>query len=916
MPVSPNEIVIDLGRDALLSPHAIETLQDRYMVEGETSPQQAFARAAAAFADDAAHGQRLYDYASRGWFMFATPVLSNGGTERGLPISCYLNYMADSRDGINEHYKETSWLSSLGGGVGGYAAVRGPESTSKGSASSGGIPFICIIDRYMLAFSQGKTRRGSYASYMDISHPEFEEFLEIRKPSGGDANRKALNLHHAVNITDDFMHACRADADWHFRSPKTGEIKKTVNARALMRKIVETRHQTGEPFILFKDTANRALPKPLKDKGLKINHSNLCVSGVTPILTSEGYFPIRDLAGQMVEVWNGEEWSEVEVCQTSEGAGLLKVDLSNGASLSCTPYHKWYVVDNYHSKPREVRAAELKVGDKLIKCDFPVVVGNDAPSWDHAYAAGFMSGDGTHADNTGRQQIIWLYGDKRALVDEFRASAQTITFGENRDTVYFGKDRIAEKFSVPHNTDLGTRLEWLAGLLDSDGAVARNGSNESLQIASIHPGFLDEVRLLLNTLGCDPKITKARDSGDYLLPDGKGGLAEYACKTVYRLLLNSNDTYNLQRLGLYTRRLKLSGNEPQRSAKQFVTVTAVSDAGYEPTYCFTEPKRHMGVFNGVLTGNCTEIMLPTAADRTAVCCLSSPNIAAYDEWKDHPLFIEDLMRMLDNVLEDFIQKAPPELWRAVASARDERSVGLGGMGLHTFLQDRMIPWGSDLARAYNVMIFEHIEKKATEASLKLGAERGEAPVMKGTGHRFAHKMAVAPNASSSIFVPNGPISPSIEQWPENIFIHKTLTGSHTVRNPSLERLLESKGKNTKEVWKDILLHEGSVQHLDFLSPMEKMVFATAFETDQTLTIIMANERAPFVDQGVSLNISVPAFVDADYLLNLHFLAWAGGSKSMYYVRSKAPKKAENMNTKVEQMELVVPDDEGCVACEG
>lgn len=588
MPVSPNEIVIDLGRDALLSPHAIETLQDRYMVEGETSPQQAFARAAAAFADDAAHGQRLYDYASRGWFMFATPVLSNGGTERGLPISCYLNYMADSRDGINEHYKETSWLSSLGGGVGGYAAVRGPESTSKGSASSGGIPFICIIDRYMLAFSQGKTRRGSYASYMDISHPEFEEFLEIRKPSGGDANRKALNLHHAVNITDDFMHACRADADWHFRSPKTGEIKKTVNARALMRKIVETRHQTGEPFILFKDTANRALPKPLKDKGLKINHSNLC----------------------------------------------------------------------------------------------------------------------------------------------------------------------------------------------------------------------------------------------------------------------------------------------------------------------------------------TEIMLPTAADRTAVCCLSSPNIAAYDEWKDHPLFIEDLMRMLDNVLEDFIQKAPPELWRAVASARDERSVGLGGMGLHTFLQDRMIPWGSDLARAYNVMIFEHIEKKATEASLKLGAERGEAPVMKGTGHRFAHKMAVAPNASSSIFVPNGPISPSIEQWPENIFIHKTLTGSHTVRNPSLERLLESKGKNTKEVWKDILLHEGSVQHLDFLSPMEKMVFATAFETDQTLTIIMANERAPFVDQGVSLNISVPAFVDADYLLKLHFLAWAGGSKSMYYVRSKAPKKAENMNTKVEQMELVVPDDEGCVACEG
>lgn len=588
MPVPSNEVAIDLGRDALLSQHALETLQDRYMIEGETSPQHAFARAAAAFADDAAHAQRLYDYASRGWFMFATPLLSNGGTQRGLPISCYLNYMGDSRKGINSHYEETSWLSSLGGGVGGYVGVRGPEGTSKGSASSGGIPFVCIIDRYMLAFSQGKTRRGSYASYMDISHPEIDEFLELRKPSGGDANRKALNLHHAVVISDAFMEACKAEADWDLVSPKTGKVKKTVSARGLMRKIVETRHQTGEPFILFGDTANRALPEPLKRRGLRINHSNLC----------------------------------------------------------------------------------------------------------------------------------------------------------------------------------------------------------------------------------------------------------------------------------------------------------------------------------------TEIMLPTAEDRTAVCCLSSPVLSTFDEWKDHPLFIEDLMRMLDNTLDVFIENAPPELWRAVASAKAERSVGLGGMGLHTFLQDRGIAWGSDLARAYNVMIFEHLQKKTEAASLKLGAERGEAPDMEGTGHRFGHRMAIAPNASTSIFVPAGPISPSIEQWPENIFIHKTLTGSHKVRNPSLERLFIEKGKNTDKLWKDILQHDGSVQHLDFLSDHEKRVFLTAFETDQRETIQMANDRAGFVDQGVSLNISVPAFVDAEYFMELHFMAWAGGSKSMYYVRSKAPKKAENMNTKVEALELVVPEDEGCVACEG
>jgi ribonucleoside-diphosphate reductase alpha chain len=585
MPISPNEIVIDLGRDARLTPQALETLKDRYLVGNETSPQQAFARAAAAFADDVAHGQRIYDYVSRGWFMFATPLLSNGGTERGLPISCFLNYMADSREGINQHYEETSWLSSLGGGVGGYIAVRGAEPTSKGSASSGGIPFVCVIDRYMLAFSQGKTRRGSYAAYLDISHPDIDEFLELRKPSGGDANRKALNLHHAVNITDEFMAACIADADWNLVSPKTGKTVKTVSARGLMRKIVDTRHQTGEPFILFKDTANRAMPAPLKAKGLKIHHSNLC----------------------------------------------------------------------------------------------------------------------------------------------------------------------------------------------------------------------------------------------------------------------------------------------------------------------------------------TEIMLPTAQDRTAVCCLSSVNLALYDEWKDHPTFIEDLMRMLDNTLTVFIQQAPKELWRAVKSAINERSVGLGAMGLHTYLQNKGIAWGSDLARGYNVMMFEHLQKKTNAASIKLGAERGEAPDMEGTGERFSHKMAVAPNASSSIFLN---VSPSIEQYPENIFIHKTLSGSHKVKNPALEALLETKGKNTDAVWKDILANDGSVQHLDFLSAMEKLVFLTAFETNQLLSVEMNNDRTPFVDQGISFNLSVPAEVDAEYMLELHFAAWAGGSKSMYYVRSKAPNKAENMNTKVEQFELVVPQDEGCLSCEG
>lgn len=590
MPVSPNEIVIDLGRDAHLSAHGIETLRDRYMVEGETSPQHAFARASAAFADDAAHAQRLYDYVSRGWFMFATPLLSNGGTERGLPISCFLNYIDDSRRGILDHYEETAMLSSVGGGVGAYAgALRSlGTTTSKGSATSGAIAFTVPMDKWILAFSQGKTRRGSYATYLDVSHPEIEEWLEMRKASGGDANRKTLNLHNAVNITDDFMLAVRAGANFPLVDPHTGKVTKEVNARSLFRKIVETRHQTGEPYMVFIDTINKAMPEALKKKGLRCNHSNLC----------------------------------------------------------------------------------------------------------------------------------------------------------------------------------------------------------------------------------------------------------------------------------------------------------------------------------------TEITLPTAPDRTAVCCLSSVNLVKWEEWKDDPLFLEDLMRMLDNCLSIFIEKAPPELWRAVNSAKKERSVGLGSMGWHTFLQERMIPWGVDLARAYNVMIFEHIDKMTLAASRKLAVERGEPEDLIGTGERMAHRMAVAPNASSSIFIPFGPISPSMEQYPANTFVHKTLSGSHRVKNPVLEALLRSKDQDTTEVWKTII-ETGSVQHLDFLSELEKAVFATAFETNQSLTVQMAADRAGFIDQAQSINLFVPGIVEADYLVRIHYEAWEKGVKSLYYLRSQTIQKGENVNTKVERMILdEMPEPEPCLACEG
>lgn len=586
MAVNPREVVIDLGRDERLTRHAIETLQDRYLVADEKSPQEGFARAAAAFADDAAHAQRLYDYIGRGWFMFATPLLSNGGTDRGLPISCFLNYVPDSRKGILGHYEENGWLASMGGGIGGYwGHLRSKGgSTSRGSKTSGKIAFAAVVDRQMLAFNQGGTRRGSYCGYTDISHPEVLEWIGMRKATGGDINRKTLNLNHAVNISDAFMEAVRDNRDWDLIDPHTHQVRDTVKARELFRMLVDTRHQTGEPFLLFVDTANRSLPTPLKEKGLRIHHSNLC----------------------------------------------------------------------------------------------------------------------------------------------------------------------------------------------------------------------------------------------------------------------------------------------------------------------------------------TEIMLPTAEDRTAVCCLSSTNLAKYDEWKDHPLFIEDLMRMLDNTLQDFIDKAPPEMWRAVASAKAERSVGLGAMGFHTYLQDRLVPWESDLARAYNVMMFMDLAAKTEAASLKLGRERGEAPDMVGTGHRFAHRMAVAPNASSSIFLH---VSPSIEPWASNAFVHGTLTGSHPVRNPSLEKLLESKGKNTKEVWAEIIGNGGSVQHFDFLNDQEKATFKTFIEIDQRMVVQHAADRTPYIDQGQSVNLAFPSEVDAAYISECHYMAWSLGVKSLYYVRSEAIRRSENMNVKVEQSQIVAENIE-CTACEG
>ena len=589
-------VKIDFSKDSLLDDFALATLKDRYMVGDETSPQEAFARAAIAFADDEAHAQRLYDYVSKLWFMFATPVLSNGGTKRGLPISCFLNYVDDSREGITDHFTENAFLSSFGGGIGGsWSDVRASGSkTSKGSESTGVIPFMKVVDAEMLAFSQGVTRRGSYASYIHMSHPEIEEFLDVRKPTGGDTNRKCTNIHHAVVIPDAFMELIHSaskypdfDDSWDLTDPHSLEVKKTVSARALWVKILQNRMETGEPYLMFEDAVNKDLPDFQKKKGMKVHHSNLC----------------------------------------------------------------------------------------------------------------------------------------------------------------------------------------------------------------------------------------------------------------------------------------------------------------------------------------SEITLATNEERTAVCCLSSVNLEYYDEWKKVPAFIPDFVRMLDNVLEYFINNAPDQLEKAKFSAQRERSIGLGAMGFHAYLQKNGIPFDNPMATGANSEMFQHIKTQAENTTRQLAVERGACPDDDSCSVRNAHLLAIAPNASSSIICGN--TSPSIEPYRANAYTQKTKSGSNLVKNKFLDRLLMSKIGHAEvydSTWKSIVANRGSVQHLDVLDEWEKDVFKTAVEINQAWIVEHASTRQEYICQSQSVNLFFPPDVNKGDLHNVHMLAWAKNLKTLYYLRSEAISRADNVSNQAKRE--IIFEQSDCLSCEG
>ena len=565
-------IKIDRSRDSNLTDFGKATLKDRYLGQNE-SFQDLFARVASVYADDNLHAQRIYNYISNLWFMPATPVLSNGGTERGLPISCFLNEANDSLEGITNLWEENVWLAARGGGIGSYwGNLRSiGEKIGKVGKTSGIIPFIKVMDSLTLAISQGSLRRGSAACYLQIDHPEIEEFIEMRRPTGGDVNRRSLNLHHGVLVTDDFMRAVETDGQWALRSPYDGSVQSTIPVRNLWIRLLTARIETGEPYIVYIDTVNRQIPQHHKLAGLKVKTSNLCSEITLP----------------------------------------------------------------------------------------------------------------TGLDNDGKQ-------------------------------------------------------------------------------------------------------------------------------------------------------------------------------------------------------------------RTAVCCLSSLNIDTYDEWKDDSQFVEDVMRFLDNVMTDFINRAPDEFAHAKYSAMRERSVGLGVMGLHSYFQQKNIPFGSVMSKVWNKKIFKNIQEKVDLASKNLADERGACPDAEeyGIKERFSNKTAIAPTASISIIC--GGSSPGIEPIAANSYTHKTLSGSFNVRNKYLKKILQKYNKDTDAVWSSITTNQGSVSHLDFLTADEKDTFKTAFEIDQRWIVELGADRTPHISQAQSINVFVPADIHKKELHDIHFQAWKKGLKSLYYCRSKSIQRAENV----------------------
>lgn len=820
------------------------------------------------------------DYFKRRWkecimdghAYLATPVLGNAGTKRGMPVSCSGTYVGDSIYDFYDDVKQCAVLSQEGFGTSSYLGdirERGAK-ISRGGKANGVVPVFEDFVTMSQKVSQGGTRRGAWAGYIGIGHGDFWELANYLK-----------NEPEGANVGYNFY-----DSDVKALNDQNEDMT------SRMQRVLSTKMITGKGYWYFPDKVARSQPPMYKDLGLSSKASNLCVAPETQILTREGYIPIAELEDETVDVWNGEKFTETVVRKTNTNAKLLKVVTSSGQILECTPYHKWYVVTDYKGGVVEKRTHELKEGDKLIKFDLPVIEGGR--ELDFAYENGFFSADG-HQDKNNNKRV-YFYHEKQKLVHLF--NLRNVYVQENLNRTYGLHDGLKDKYFVPcESYSVGSRLKWLAGWLDGDGCVYRNGSNQQLVGSSVEPEFLREIQRMLQTLGVSSKVVPMHEEGMRLLPknDGSGELGEYLCKKGERLLITSCDVYKLMCLGLgdYLHRLEVVKRKPQRDAKQFSKIVEVIDEGrYDDTYCFTEKERGMGMFNGILTGQCTEITLHSDEEHTYTCVLSGMVCSTYDEWKDTDA-VYVMTVFLDCLVSYFLDQAKgiKGLEKAVRGTEKSRALGLGVSGLHSYFQKNRIPFESFEAHMKNNEIFDHLGKEARKASEWMAKEWGEPEWCKGYGVRNTHTVALAPNVTSSLIF--GSESQGITPWFGNVYTEGSAAGGLFRINPEFVELLKSYDMYTDEVIDSVLDNNGSCQHLDFLSDEDKEVFKTFFEIDQTAVIRLASARQKAMDkygqaQAQSLNLAFDADEDPAYISYIHCLAANDENiKSLYYIRSKA-----------------------------
>lgn len=803
-----------------------------------------------------------------GFISPSTPLLANGGIrKRGTTVSCAGGYVGNNLFDRYNAITEAAILTKHSHGTS-YSIDHWPaegEKLKRGGRSRGVLPIIRDFITAMEEVTQG-SRRGSLAYSIRPQHGDFEKVLDYLY-----TNTESNNVGWLVD--DNFVR------DMDDEDPVTEQK---------FGKMLGVKMPRGKGYYTFISKMNRHLAEAFRRKGMTVKASNLCVAPETQILTDKGYFPIAELEGQKVVVWNGQEWSETKVVKTGSNQKLVQVITDFGHVIDCTEYHKFYVQNEYGGRIVEKRACELKAGDKLIKFDLPVIEGYK--HLDKAYTNGFYTGDGCTIDGT--RAMVYLYHAKRGL-EKFIEHEGTWNHQEEYNrSIAFVKD-LKHKFFVPDASyTIESRLQWLAGWMDADGTVSRNGANHSLQASSVEKNFLTEVQLMLQTLGVQSKIQVLAEEGYRSLPknDGTGENAEYLCQKAYRLLITSNGLYKLACLGFKTNRLQWDKRLPQREAERFVTIKEVVDNGrFDDTYCFNEPKRHMGMFNGILTGQCQETCLPSDEDYTFSCVILNYNLELWDKWPEHLVFIGQVMAdcNISEYLESMEEMTPMDrqaMQKIYRFTKEFRALGSGVLGWHTLMQSKKLSVSSLECSFLNKRIFKRLDDESLAATQWLAGVLGEPEGCVGLGIRNATRLMCPPTKSTAELMAGA--SEGIGLDTAMAFTKQSAGGEFFRVNKVLVKWIKEKGLDFDSCVREIVANKGSVQKVDWLDDEEKAAMRTGFEVPMEDYLRLCSQRQKYIDQAQSINLYFTSNDSEEYIGKIHKMAFKDeGILSLYYIYS-------------------------------